>query len=252
MSKKRRRRKKSNNYFGEREEQAVIEYNNTECAARKNEIYNTILKEPFRIMVEAISKRYPIYLGEHTIEDVQMYALSHLIENMVIYNPNKKLKSGNKPKAYSYCQTIVRNFYRQHSREEYKKLKTDVNYDMFSEDIENTYTYELEEDVDEYILLADIMVDKMIEMLDTNTTLSDNEIIVGEAIVNVLKNWQILFLEEDATSKFFKRTSKKYTKSKVLLLLKEQTRMTTKEIRNNMKPFSMIYFDEKDDILDVK
>lgn len=244
-----KKKEQSKDYFGEKEENAVIEYTNTDSLSKRNAIYNEILCEPFRIMVEAISKRYPIFLGEYTIEEVQLFALSHLVEQMVKYNPNKRLKSGNKPKAFSYCQTIVRNFYRHHSKKEYEKLKRDLDFDLYSEEFENKMTYEMEEECDEYINLSKTMIDKINNLMINNKTLTKNELIVGEAIVNLLENWEILFLEDNVESKYYIETSKKYAKSKVLFLLKEQTRMSTKEIRNNMKPFSVVYFDEKEDIL---
>lgn len=248
MSKK----NKSNIYFGDVEENAVIEYSKSTCDKVRNNLYNNILKEPFRKMVESISKRYPLYLGNYTIEEVQQYALSHLIEQMVKYNPDKVLDNGNKAKAYSYCQTIVRNYYKLHSKTAYKDLKTHIEYDSCLMELENSndFKYEQDEHVDEYVELINIMVEKIRDVIDNDYTLKKNEIVVGEAIIDILENWNTLFLEDNVESDFYCKTSKKYTKSKILLLLKEQTRMTTKEIRDNIKPFSKLYFIEKDEIFD--
>ena len=44
-------------YFAEREEQAVIDYINSDSVDEKNRIYNEILIEPFRKMIESILRR---------------------------------------------------------------------------------------------------------------------------------------------------------------------------------------------------
>ena len=41
-------------YFTEREEQAVIDYINSNSLEEKNKIYNEILIEPFRKMIQSI------------------------------------------------------------------------------------------------------------------------------------------------------------------------------------------------------
>ena len=77
-----------------------------------------------------------------------------------------------------------------------------------------------------------------------------NEIIVGEAIANVLKNWHILFMEDSPDGKYNKRVTNKFAKNKILLFLKEQTNLSTKEIRIAIKPFKEIYFFEKIEYLE--
>jgi hypothetical protein len=82
----------------------------------------------------------------------------------------------------------------------------------------------------------------MRDRIDEDGTLKKNEIIVGEAIINVLSNWHILFLEETPDGRVNKKITNKYQKNKILQLLKEQTRLNTKEIRMSMKPYKEIYF----------
>lgn len=246
-----RKKKKKQYYFGKKEEEAVIKYSQTTSQKEKNELYENILKEPFKKMVESISKKYPIHIGNYTLEEVQQYALAHLIEQMVKYNPNKQLKSGNKPKAFSYCQTIVRNYYKEHSKKSRKEILTNLPYDNYECEIESKedYMYEIDEDDDKYINLLDIIIDE-IKIILNNDTLKYNEKIVGEAIINILDNWDILFLEEVAESDYNIKTSKKFAKNKVLLYLKEQTRLPTKDIRIAMEPFNKIYFLEKSNLFD--
>jgi hypothetical protein len=247
-----RKKKEKKLYFDYLEEQAVIDYITTDSEEVKNEIYENVLKEPFRKMVESISKKYPLHLGNYSLEEVQQYALSHLIEQMISYNPNRILEGGRKPKAFSYCQTIVRNFYIKHSKETSKEKTINLPYDDYQNEIEkkDDFLYEIDDYDDKYIELIDLIIDKIKEVLDNSSNLKTEEIMVGEAIINVLDNWDILFMEEVADSEYNMNTSKKFAKNKILLFLKEQTRLSTKEIRLAMKPFTEIYFLEKSNLFE--
>lgn len=153
-------------------------------------------------------------------------------------------------KAYSYCQTIVRNFYKDHGEKSYKEKTQILSWEDYSSQVmeRQEYLYELEDnDKSDLEELIDLVVGRMRDRIDSDSSLKKNEIIVGEAIINVLSNWHILFLEETPDGKVQKKITNKYQKNKILQLLKEQTRLNTKEIRMSMKPFKEIYFLEKKD-----
>ena len=52
-------------------------------------------------------------------------------------------------------------------------------------------------------------------------------------------------MEDTPDGKINKKVTNKYQKNKILQLLKEQTRLNTKEIRISMKPYKEIYYLEK-------
>lgn len=246
-------RKKKKNYFAEREEQAVVDYINTNSVEERHRIYNNILAEPFRKMVESIIRKYPTHIGNYDIHEVEANALSHLIEQMVKFNPNKITKSGQKAKAFSYCQTIVRNYYKDHSKRSYNEKKTNLSWEEHSSDVleRKEYLYEIDEDdKSDLETLIEIIVNKTRDRIDSDASLKKNEIIVGEAIINVLSNWHVLFLEESPDGKINKKVTNKYQKNKILQLLKEQTRLNTKEIRMSMKPFKELYYMQKKEFLE--
>ena len=87
-------------------------------------------------------------------------------------------------------------------------------------------------------------------MIYNDTTMKKNEVAVGEAIVNVLKHWNTLFMEETTEGKYNKKVTNKFAKNKILLYLKEQTGLSTKEIRLAIKPFKEVYFLKKADYFD--
>lgn len=240
-------------YFAEREEQAVIDYINSTSSEEKNRIYNEILIEPFRKMIQSILRRYPIHIGNYDMEEVEENALTHLIEHMVKFNPNKITKSGNKTKAYSYCQTIIRNYYKDHGKKSYTEKKINLSYDDHIDEInENVeYAYEMETDKQNQLEeLINCVVNKIEDRINNDPAMKRNEVVVGDAIVNVLKNWHVLFMEDTPEGKYGKRVTNKFAKNKVLLFLKEQTGLSTKEIRIAIKPFKEIYFIEKIDYLE--
>lgn len=242
-----KKRKKNKNYFGDVEEQAMLDYIDTDDIEIRHKIYNNILKEPFRKMTESILRRYPIHIGNYDINEVEANALSHLIEQMIKFNRDKIGKNGQKAKAFSYCQTIVRNFYRDHGkRTNIEKLRI-LSWDDYSTDIMNRdeYLYEIDNQSVNLEELLTQIVDNMRNRIDTDATLKKNEIIVGEGIIAVLSNWHLLFMEDTPDGKVNKKITNKYQKNKILQLLKEQTRLNTKEIRISMKPFKEIYYLEK-------
>ena len=187
------------------------------------------------------------------MEEVEENALTHLIEHMVKFNPNKITKSGNKTKAYSYCQTIIRNYYKDHGKKSYTEKKINLSYDDHIDEInENVeYAYEMETDKQNQLEeLINCVVNKIEDRINNDPAMKRNEVVVGDAIVNVLKNWHVLFMEDTPEGKYGKRVTNKFAKNKVLLFLKEQTGLSTKEIRIAIKPFKEIYFIEKIDYLE--
>ena len=283
-------KEETNQYFGEKEERAVINYIKSNSKEEKNRIYNEILIEPFRKMIQSILRRYPIHIGNYEMEEIESNALSHMIDQMVKYKPYiiefyhdekwiklgdgyrflyKKnadekllsLKNNNEnikyrifcSKAYSYCQTIVRNYYKDHSKKTYNDKMVNLCYDEYIEEInkENDYIYEMDIDyLNKLEILINNIIKKIQNKLEKDKNLKKNEIIVGDAIINILSNWQELFMEETPEGNYNKKITNKFTKNKILLFLKEQTGLNTKEIRMGIKPFKDIYFFEKKEIYD--
>jgi len=286
--------KNDKQYFAEKEEKAVIDYILSDSLEEKNNLYNKILIQPFKIMIETILRRYPIHIGNYGMNEVELNALEHLIDHMIKYRPfiierkafdaeidkwnklgdahrfiyvkdaevdldllNKK-RDGFKyrifnSKAYSYCQTIIRNYYKDHSKKSYTERKTNLCFDDYINEINNNieYTYEMEmEQQHQLEKLINSVIEKIEDQIDNNPTIKKNEALVGDAIVNVLKNWQVLFMEDSPDGKYEKRVTNKFAKNKILLYLKEQTGLSTKEIRIGIKPFKEIYFIEKIDYME--
>lgn len=234
------RKKSVEPYFGEREENAVIDYINATTVAEKNKIYNEILLDPFKKMIQSILRKYPIHIGNYDIEEVEQNALTHLIEQMVKFDPTRITKLGNKTKAFSFCQTIVRNYYKDHSVRSYVEKTKSLSFDDYYQENDNTYIDEVKDHdyLDE--LINNIIVD--IKRIINNDGCKKNEISVGIAIINILENWEFIFRENTHEGKYIKKVTNKYAKNKIILFLKEQTGLNTKEIRQSIKPFKDAYY----------
>lgn len=287
------RRKKNDaqkQYFGDKEEQAVLDYILSDSFEVRNKIYLNILEKPFIRMIESILRRYPIHVGNYEIGDLELYARSHLIEQMVKYRPyiiEYRAKNANDDekwlkcdyegrfffekdvlakfpeyaesddtlnfrishyKAFSYCQTIVRNHFRDHGKKSYIEKIENLAFEDFHEEIEKKeeYMYEIDHNTDLQLQeLIEQIIHSLRTKIDRDKTLKKNECIVGEAIINVMKNWNDLFMEDTMLGKYNRKVSNNFTKNKILLYLKEQTNLSTKEIRSSMKQFKELYFIEK-------
>ena len=105
-------------------------------------------------------------------------------------------------------------------------------YDDVFEEIRNSERYSTDDE--NYSAVAERLVKSVSNEIETmienrgENELSDEEVVVGKALVNLLRNWEEV-LPSDGSNKL--------QKSSVLYFLREETMMTTKEVRDNMKKF---------------
>lgn len=240
-------------YFGTKEEQALIDYIKTDSVTLRHKLYNDVLHAPFRTMIESILRRYPIHIGNYDITEVEHNAWSHLIEKMIGFKENSYNKAGIKNKAFSYCQTIIRNFYKDWSKKTFNERITNLPFEDFHDEVENNsdYTYEMDTSDDQELKerLIVMIIEKIRVKIDTDKALKKNEIVVGEAIIKVLANWHSLFMEETEIGVYNKKISNNFAKNKILFYLKEQTNLSTKEIRSSMRQYKELYFLQKNDFI---
>ena len=139
-------------------------------------------------------------------------------------------------KAYSYCGTVCKNYLMFKSTQYQKKKIRNASYDEVYDEISNNVQYSTDDENHfEMIekLVGDIAneIEKMVENYNDHL-LSENEVKVGVALVNLLRNWEEVLPNGG---------SNKLQKSSVLYFLREETMMTTKEVRDNMKKYKCVY-----------
>jgi hypothetical protein len=152
-----------------------------------------------------------------------------------------KFKPSKGKKSYSYYGTVCKHYLLGKIMKEDKKMKSLLSYEDMSSKIEDDekFSYNLEDDHQEltkFITSVSLSIKKELE----ERVLSDNEIRVGNALVYILDNWETLF-DSDTTGK-------KYNKNLILLYIREMTSLTTKDIRNAMKRYKVIYYLLKDNL----
>lgn len=153
-------------------------------------------------------------------------------------NINKKYykKETHNYKAYSYCGTVCKNYLMFKSTQYAKKKMRNTSYDEIFEELCNSTRYSTEDiNYTEVVekLVADVAneIERMTDNAEQHL-LNENEIKVGNALVELLRNWEEVLPNGG---------SNKLQKSSVLYFLREETMMTTKEVRDNMKKYKCMY-----------
>ena len=153
-------------------------------------------------------------------------------------NINKKYykKETHNYKAYSYCGTVCKNYLMFKSTQYAKKKVRNTSYDDVFEDLSNNVKYSTNETsyaeiAEKLVVNVAYEIERMIENAEENL-LNETEIKVGNALINLLRNWEEVLPDGG---------SNKLQKSSVLYFLREETMMSTKEIRDNMKKYKCVY-----------
>lgn len=230
---------KTNMYFSDREEEAFREYCSSTDEVFKNKIFNEILHPAFTKMVESIIRRYILFTPGEDFQDTFNDAMGHLISKVKHFKPDKNKK------AFSYCGTICKN-YALHKRQKTQvNLQKYVSYDTIYNDI-HPDTRTTNEAMFGEINFTQSVIERSIKeinkMLETPSkyNLNESDIKVGMALVNLLSNWDEIFMKLD---------SNKYNKSEVDDFIKESTLLSTKQIRDAKKKYSAVYFKMKEEML---
>jgi hypothetical protein len=238
-------KKERKGYFYEEQEEAVKEYLTSTNPIRRNQIFNDILLPAFTTMIESIIRRYNLHIPNEEFEDTFNDTISFLMSKIEHFDPDKiSKKTGKSFKAYSYCGTVCKN-YLLHKRIEYgKEIERASSYDTMCEQLNDDLRYS------SYVterpgLLGEVINGAVFAIKDimngnVKGTLNEKEILVGQALVTLLENWEDILTDNG---------SNKLNKSSILYYLRETTRLTTKEVRDSMKKYKKAYFLIKEKIM---
>lgn len=234
MAKKRGRKRKNDLYFGPEQEEAVVNFLESENIQERNAIYNEFLRDPLNKMIESIIRRYKLYRKGETFEDLHTDTLSFLITKA------HKFEHSKGKKAYSYYGTICKNYLLGLLIGDEKEIKRLYSYDDFIPELENRdeFQYELEEpdfSINGFILkLVNEIKDEMSGKTQVGKKkISENEEKVGLALIDILSNWETTLDLMSGGNKFNKNT--------VLESMRNYTNLSTKDIRIAMKRYRTLY-----------
>jgi len=258
-----KKKKKNTNYFGDKEEQAVIDYQNATTPEEKNYIYELYLHEPITQLVTGIIRKYRNYIGVCGPEELHERAYLHVFNNLENFKAGRIGKFGVPAKAYSYLGTICHNYCKNHSKDSYKAEShnddiTAYNPDVIESYIEDHYEPDIEE---EKIDLVDVIIKEIVNKINSEITankrLKINEIKTGEGIIMILTNYKEFFVPPiDTPIEYTKKGKMKkqkftniYTKNKIFYFLREITGLNSKDLRLALIPFKEMYGKTKNSIL---
>ena len=234
MQNKRGRKRKNEMYFGPNEEKAVNDFLASTDDYERNLIFNQHLKEPLNKMIESIIRKYKLYRKYETFEDLHGDTLSFLITKV------HKFENGRGKKAYSYFGTICKRYILGLLMKDVKSEKNTTSYEDVSTEIEEKaeYSYVIDDSdfsMDEFLskLIDSIKEELNDEDLPLKKRLNENERKVGEALIEIIMNWESAFDTMSGGSK--------YNKNSVLETMRNYTNLSTKDIRIAMKRFKDLY-----------
>ena len=214
-------------YFGEEQEQAVVRFLESENEDEKNKIFNEYLREPLKIMVESIIRRYKLYRKDYNFEQIHTDTLSFLMTKISKFDTTKNYK------AYSYFGTICKNYLMGTIQKDQKLMNRSVSYEDISSRIEDRadLSYIIDEEIIDYkdvVNKLTVELEKFVE----EENLNENEQKLGYALVEVFTNFEKIFQVGEGN---------KFNKNLILLSLREMTSLSTKEIRVAIKKFKKLY-----------
>lgn len=222
---------KRKGYFYEEQEQAVKDYLNADDKEEKDKIFNKWLKPAFTKMIESIIRRYNLYPPDENFQETFDDTISFLMTKIENFNVDSGYK------AYSYCGTICKNYLIYKINQFNKNQKRNERYDVIKSDLTDSITFSYNENSGHITFLTDLMKNTIKEIRGIlngdKLKLSDDEIRVGKALIELMTNWEDLFAQMG---------SNKFNKSSILLFLKETTLLNTKQIRDGMKKYKTAYY----------
>jgi len=218
--------KKDRVYFGEREEQAVLDYLNSESFVEKNKIYSQILEPAFKKMVESIIRSMKLYIPGEEFIDTYNDTVSNLLTKASKYDPNKGAR------AYSYYSNVCKNYLLGRIDTYNKTLIRNPSYDTLDLDLSNDIKYSNKNNKNRKIAqeVLDRLSEKITFMLNNPSEypLKENETKLGKALIKLFDEWDFV-LSTDGSNKL--------NKGAIYFFLKEQTGLDTKGVRDSMKKF---------------
>lgn len=242
MAEKRGRKRKNDLYFGPNEEKAVVEFLTCDDPIERNRIYNKHLRAPFDKMIESIIRRYKLYRKGYSFEHLHSDTLSFLITKAEKFKPEKGKKS------YSYFGTICKNYILMLLIKDDKGLKVNASFEDTFNSIQerDDLVYHLSDtdyDLAQFIKTMSEEIKEELEAADeSKKKITENERKVGEALIDILDNWEFIFENMEGGSK--------YNKNTVLATIRDYTNLSTKDIRVAMRRFKKLYALIKEDKID--
>jgi hypothetical protein len=224
---RRGRKTVKDNYFDVREEVAVRMYLTATTFDEKNKIYNNFLREPLDKMISSIIRRYKLYRKDMDFSEIHIDTHSFLMTKIDKFSPSKEKK------AYSYFGTICKNYLMGQIIKDQKDTNRKISYEDISSNLENRpdMVYYIENEQIEAEEIIQKFKDDLKKFIDVEE-MTINERKLGIALIDIFENYDQI-ISGNETNKF--------NKNVILMTLRENTNLSTKEIRSSIKKYKKLY-----------
>lgn len=203
--------------------------NNSSIIAKKERIYKDHIHKPLNRLVENIIFNFKLFRPGIDIKTLQADCLSFVYSKFANFNPSQNTKS------FSFFGTIAKHYLMGEKKETDKNQQVNLDYDDHKEEADNKEVTEIgkKSDLDNsYSLFTHVVesiekeIQKKLNNPDEKKSLSDNDLKVADAIVNIFKTHELLGA---------------YNKNHVYHLIKEYTGLQTKDITYSLARFRVFY-----------
>lgn len=220
-----------NYYYGQEQEEAVVRFLNCDDPHERELIYKNYLKEPFDKMVESIINRYNLQRENYTFEELHGDCLSFLMIKFHHFDPDENKKS------FSYFGTVAKRYLYNQMIKQKNRGNKQVPYEDIATSLEERpdLTYNIDEDQNiDYNKFISQLVDEIRDEI-SKENITDNEYRVGDTLITLLENWELIFGKDN-------KGRSRFNKKLVLQILRNRSNLTTKQIRDVMKKrFKKLY-----------
>lgn len=188
---------------------------------QREKIFREKIETPLRKLVENILFNYKLFLPDTDSRTQQKDCFTFLYLKFANFNPWRKTKS------FSYFGTIAKHYFLGNKKDFSKSTKILHDYDSNKEEADRKKIEDPKPYIKEEVSydLFNFIINSIEEELNKNS-LSKNDQKVGDAIIQIFKNHEILGV---------------YNKNQVYQLIKENTGLETKDITYSLHRFRIVY-----------
>jgi len=209
------------------------EMSNSAIISYKDKIFRDRIQKPLNKLVENIIFNFKLFRPGVDIKTLHNDCLSFVYGKFANFNPGKNTKS------FSYFGTVAKHYLQGEKKELDKSIQINLDYDGHRDEADGVETFELDDksELETSYTLFKHVIDSIEKELDKGN-LSENDMKVGDAIIQIFRNHEILGA---------------YNKNHVYQLIKENTGLQTKDITYSLSRFRVFYrllkqdFVKKDD-----
>jgi len=217
-------------YFTQVHEDAIVEYCNTSCLRKKNDLYMSLIRPAFSQMVDKIVYTYR-FTNLPDVEDLREECKGWLVTILAKFDPNKGSK------AFSYFSVVTKNWFIHKVKKNKKRLEREVSFEAVDYDLER-------------------------DLMDKGESYQDKKV-RKELIANLRKEmetWEVDFTKPaekkvyDAVIVLFDSAEEIeiFNKKAIYLYLREITGMNTKQVVTQLNKMRKKYREFRDDWDDGK